>query len=113
MEETTQIRNRKFRLKDRLKVIAQKIGNVFKDYPATLGCIVVIAAIAAVIIDCDFDTEFCERIILFLAAYSVQALFAEEHFKDKRSLRIAGYAIAVPISAFFSDLITIRLAAGF
>ena len=101
MEETTQIRNRKFRLKDRLKVIAQKIGNVFKDYPVTLGCIVVIAAIAAVIIDCGFDTDFCEKTIMFLAAFAVQALFAEEHFKDKLSLRIAGYAIAVPISALF------------
>ena len=101
MEETTQIRNRKFRLKDRLKVIAQKIGNVFKDYPVTLGCIVVIAAIAAVIIDCGFDTDFCEKTIMFLAAFAVQALFAEEYFKDRLSLRIAGYAIAVPISALF------------
>ena len=85
----------------KLKSAALKIANIFKEYPVTLGSIVIIAAIAAVIIDCDFDTEICERIIVFLAALSVQALFAEEYMRDKRALRIASYVIAAFLSAFF------------
>lgn len=87
-------------MKEKLKNIALKIGNVFRDYPVTLGCIVVIAAIAAVIIDCDFDTEYCERVILFLGAFSVQALFTEEYFKENMKFRIIGYAVAAPVSVF-------------
>ena len=85
----------------RLKNAALKIANTFREYPITLGSIVLIAAIGAVIIDCDFDTEICERIIVFLAALSVQTLFIEEHLKDKPTLRIAGYVIAALLSAFF------------
>ena len=94
------IKEKKPAFKEKLKNAAIKIGNVFKDYPVTLGCIVVIAIIAAVIIDCDFDTEFCEKVILFLGAFSVQALFTEEFFAKKLPARIAGYVIAAPISAF-------------
>ena len=65
----------------RLKSKAVKLGRVFREYPLTLGCIVIIAAIGAVIVDCNFDTEWCERIILFLAAFSAQTLFLEEYFK--------------------------------
>ena len=85
----------------KLKNAALKIASVFKEYPITLGSIVLIAAIGAVIIDCDFDTEICERIIVFLAALSVQTLFIEEHMKDRQALRIAGYVIAALLSAFF------------
>ena len=85
----------------KLKSATLKIANIFKEYPVTLSSIVIIAAIAAVIIDCDFDTEICERIIVFLAALSVQALFAEEYMRDKRALRIAIYVIAALLSAFF------------
>ncbi|MCR5330315.1 MAG: DUF4153 domain-containing protein [Lachnospiraceae bacterium] len=87
-------------MKEKLKNLILKIGNVFRDYPVTLGCIVVIAAIGAVIIDCDFNTDLCEKVILFLGAFSVQALFFEEHFKEKTKFRIIGYAVAVPVSAF-------------
>ena len=41
----------------RLKNAALKIANTFREYPITLGSIVLIAAIGAVIIDCNFDTE--------------------------------------------------------
>ena len=85
----------------KLKNAALKIANVFREYPITLGSIVLIAAIGAVIIDCSFDTEICERIIVFLAALSVQTLFIEEHLKDRHALRIAGYVIAALLSAFF------------
>ncbi len=85
---------------ERLKKAIIKIGNVFKDYPVTLGCIVVIAAITSVIVDCSFDTYLCEKAIVFLAAFSVQALFTEEFFANKLAARIAGYIIAAPISAF-------------
>ena len=85
----------------KLKNAALKIASVFREYPITLGSIVIIAAIGAVIIDCDFDTEICERIIVFLAALSVQTLFIEEHLKNRPALRIAGYVIAVLLSAFF------------
>ena len=85
----------------KLKIATLKIANIFKEYPVTLGSIVIIAAIGAVIIDCSFDTEICERIIVFLAALSVQALFAEEYMRDKRALRIAIYVIAALLSAFF------------
>ena len=85
----------------RIKNAFLKIASVFREYPITLGSIVLIAAIGAVIIDCDFDTEICERIIVFLAALSVQTLFIEEHLKDRPALRIAGYVIAALLSAFF------------
>ncbi len=85
----------------KLKNAVLKIASVFREYPITLGSIVLIAAIGAVIIDCDFDTEICERIIVFLAALSVQTLFIEEHLKDRPALRIAGYVIAALLSAFF------------
>ncbi|MCR5324088.1 MAG: DUF4153 domain-containing protein [Lachnospiraceae bacterium] len=98
MDET--IKDKKTLFKERIKTAILKIGNVFKDYPVTLGCIVVIAAIAAVIVDCDFNTDFCEKILLFLGAYSVQALFTEECLSKKLAFRIAGYAAAIPISAF-------------
>ena len=65
----------------RLKSKAEKLGRVFREYPLTLGCIVIIAAIGAVIVDCNFDTEWCERIIVFLAVFSAQTLFLEEYFK--------------------------------
>ncbi len=94
------IKEKKITFKERLKNAVLKIGNVFKDYPVTLGCIVVIAAIASVIVDCDFNTDLCEKIILFLGAYSVQALFTEEFFREKKIERIIGYAVAAPISAF-------------
>ena len=98
MDET--VKEKKHAFIDKLKLAVLKIGSVFKDYPVTMGCIVVIAAIAAVIIDCDFDTDLCEKIILFLAAFAVQALFTEEYFAKKPAARIAGYVIAAPISAF-------------
>ena len=98
MDET--IKEKKNAFVERLKTAVLKIGNVFKDYPVTLGCIVVIAAIAAVIVDCDFNTDVCEKIILFLGVYSVQALFTEECLSKKLAFRIAGYALAVPISVF-------------
>ena len=85
----------------KLKNAVLKIASVFREYPITLGSIVLIAAIGAVIIDCDFDTEICERIIVFLAALSVQTLFIEEHLKNRPALRIAGYVIAALLSAFF------------
>lgn len=86
---------------DKLKIAVLKIANVFREYPITLGSIVLIAAIGAVIIDCSFDTEICERIIVFLAALSIQTLFIEEHMRDRQALRIAGYVIAALLSAFF------------
>ena len=98
MDET--VKEKKHAFIDKMKLAVLKIGSVFKDYPVTMGCIVVIAAIAAVIIDCDFDTDLCEKIILFLAAFAVQALFTEEYFAKKPAARIAGYVIAAPISAF-------------
>ena len=98
MEET--IKEKKHTFKERMKNAILKIGNVFKDYPVTLGCIVVIAAIAAVIVDCNFDTDICEKIIAFLGAFSVQALFFEEYFRKKPVARIIGHVISVPISAF-------------
>ena len=85
----------------KLKNAVLRIASVFREYPITLGSIVLIAAIGAVIIDCSFDTEICERIIVFLAALSVQTLFIEEHLKDRPALRIAGYVIAALLSAFF------------
>lgn len=85
----------------KLKNAVLKIANVFREYPITLGSIVLIAAIGAVIIDCSFDTEICERIIVFLAALSIQTLFIEEHMRDRQALRIAGYIIAALLSAFF------------
>ena len=86
---------------DKLKIAVLKIANVFREYSITLGSIVLIAAIGAVIIDCSFDTEICERIIVFLAALSIQTLFIEEHMRDRQALRIAGYVIAALLSAFF------------
>ena len=94
-------KNNKTSIAVKLKNAALKIASVFREYPITLGSIVLIAAIGAVIIDCDFDTEICERIIVFLAALSVQTLFIEEHMKDRQALRIAGYVIAALLSAFF------------
>ena len=88
----------------RLKSKAVKLGRVFREYPLTLGCIVIIAAIGAVIVDCNFDTEWCERSILFLAAFSAQTLFLEEYFKYKRTIRIAGYMIAIPVAALLTYL---------
>ena len=85
----------------RIKNAFLKIASVFREYPLTLGSIVLIAAIGAIIIDCNFDTEICERIIVFLAALSIQTLFIEEHLKDRPTLRIAGYVIAALLSAFF------------
>ena len=95
---------KKISLAVRLKNKAVKLGRVFREYPLTLGCIVIIAAIGAVIVDCNFDTEWCERSILFLAAFSAQTLFLEEYFKYKRTIRIAGYITAIPIAALLTYL---------
>ena len=94
-------RKDKITLAAKLTNAVLKIASVFSEYPITLGSIVLIAAIGAVIIDCSFDTEICERIIVFLAALSIQTLFIEEHMKDRPALRIAGYVIAALLSAFF------------
>ena len=93
-------KQKKHRLKEAVTGLGRMIYQVFKDYPVTLGCIVVIAAITSVIVDCSFDTYLCEKAIVFLAAFSVQALFTEEFFANKLAARIAGYIIAAPISAF-------------
>ena len=94
------IKEKKHIFKEKLKNAVLKIGNIFRDYPVTLGCIVLIAAIAAVIVDCDFNTDICEKALIFLSAYSIQALFTEEYFGNKLIARIIGYVIAAPISAF-------------
>ena len=96
---------KKISLAVRLKNKAVKLGRVFREYPLTLGCIVIIAAIGAVIVDCKFDTEWCERITVFLAAFSAQTLFAEEYFKYKRIIRISGYIIAIPVAALLTYLL--------
>ena len=84
---------KKISLAMRLKSKAEKLGQIFREYPLTLGCIVIIAAIGAVIVDCNFDTEWCER-----------TLFVEEYFRYKRTIRIAGYIIAIPAAAFLTYL---------
>ena len=38
----------------RLKSKAINLGRVFREYPLTLSCIMIIAAIGAVIVDCKF-----------------------------------------------------------
>lgn len=92
--------NLKPTIASKIKNAALKIVSVFREFPVTLGCIVIIAAISAVIVDCDFDTEICERVMLALAALSVQALFIEEHMRGRLGLRIAGYVVAALLAAF-------------
>lgn len=91
---------------ERMKKPVFMLVESFRKYPVTLGAIVLLALIGAILIDCGFDTEFLEKAAVFLACFAAQSLFAEECFKEKWIPRIAGYVVALPVSWFFVYVIS-------
>ena len=82
------------------KLITGLVG-VFKDYPLTMGAILIDSVIAAIIIDCDFETDTIYKVMMFFGVFALESIFVEEYFKHKILPRITGYVISAALSVFF------------
>lgn len=93
---------RKHNLIEGIKALGLKIYEVFREYPVTMGAIIIAALIGAILIDMDSRSteEFLEKALAFFLIWSFQTLTFEECFSKKPIVRIAGTAVSALISAF-------------
>ena len=87
-------------MKTKLQNFFLMLCSIFKDYPVTLGSTVILSAVYSITYYSRFSTRVPNYIIMFLAVYSVQALFTEELFREKIKLRIAAHIISIPIAVY-------------
>lgn len=93
---------KKIHLIEGIKTLGLKIYEVFRDYPVTMGAIIIAALIGAILIDMDSKStrELLEKVLTFFLIWSFQTLTYEECFRKKPIVRIAGTIISAAISAF-------------
>ena len=103
----------KKKLVKKLKDNLQSFGNIFRQYPITIGSIVLASLLAAIIIDVDSTLriyDWLTRIIFFLFYFSVGSLLTEEFFRHdiihnklkNKSLVIALKSVFFAVNAIIS-----------
>ena len=98
---------KKNRLSKTLMALGKRIYEVFKDYPVTMGAIILAALAGAILVDIDKSNveELVERIACFSLIFAMQVIMFEELFKSKLKVRIIGYAVSVIIAGFYTFLV--------
>ena len=90
----------KIRFTDRIKSLAKRIIDVFREYPVTMICIMLAALVGTILIpihDRDLEQNF-ERVIFFFLLTAMQAIAYEEIVPQKKPIRITGYIVSVLLS---------------
>lgn len=95
---------KKGHLLDALKRLGARIIDVFREYPVTMGAIIIAAFIGALMVGpIDYHSEaykLCEKAVSFFLLLSFQTLTFEEIFKKKWPVRIIGSICAALFSLF-------------
>lgn len=109
-EEKTEEKKEKKGLVGNVKAALSKMVTglikVFKDYPLTMGAIVITTILGAILIDYDSESDLLAKIAMFFGVFSVQSIFVEEHFKKKIVPYIISEVIAAALSVFFVAVIS-------
>ena len=94
---------KKNRLLEVLKKVGRKIGEVFREFPVTMGAIMLATLIASVLVDFRGGEvkEFLEKAGVFFLLIAFQALFFEEVFREKKKIRLGGSIFAAVSAAIF------------
>ena len=102
-EEPAAKPHKKGHLLSTLKDLCQKIAGVFREYPVTMGAIVIAAFIGTLLVTWkNNDTSiYPERACAFCLLLAMQTLLFEEFFPKKLGRRITGYGISAVLSAIF------------
>lgn len=94
---------KKIHLGDALKVLGQKIMDVFRDYPVTMIAIMIAALIGSILV-CwhDRDSELnLERAGVFCLLTAMQTIAFEEIFAHKKKIRLIGYGISAILAGLY------------
>jgi len=111
MEEQKEVKNqnkKKLHIGEALKAFAQKIIDVFRDYPVTMLSIMIAALIGTVLVTWNsHETKiYLERAAAFFLITAMQAIGLEEIFASKKLIRFSGYGIAAVLSALYVFLLS-------
>lgn len=95
----------KNKLVKKLKDNLQSFGNIFKQYPITIGSIVLASLLAAIIIDVESTSrlyDWLTRIIFFLFYFSAGSLLTEELFRhEKIHNKLKNKSLAIALKSVF------------
>lgn len=93
-------------IKAALSKMVTGLIRVFKDYPLTMGAIVIASIIAAILIEYEGESEFLAKAGLFFGIFSLQSIFSEEHFRKKIIHYIITEAVAAGLAVLFVAVIS-------
>lgn len=100
------VKPKKKTFKERINSLVTGFANVFKDYPITLGIVIALAFLGAILIDIDdklFFVDTLETIAIFLCIFSAGSLFSEQLFKVKKSI---GFIVSLSVNLIISIFYT-------
>lgn len=100
--EQLQSKNDKLSLWGKMKNSSLKIASIFRRFPITMACILLIAIGFSIIIDCpsEWNTAL-ENFLVFTALVSYHSLFFEEKLSDNQYIKYIG----IVVSGIFSFII--------
>jgi len=107
-ETNDETKVKKNKLAEAAKKFGRMIYEVLKEYPVTIGAILIAAFIGALLVSWDDrgSRDILEKIAAFFLLISFQVLMLEEIFKRKLVVRIAGSVVAAAISAFYVSILS-------
>ncbi|MBO6015430.1 MAG: DUF4153 domain-containing protein [Lachnospiraceae bacterium] len=93
---------------ENVKKMGLKLYEVFKEYPLTMGAIIIAAFLGALFLgwDAGQSEEIMEKTALFFLLSSFQVLLLEEVFRHKKVIRILGSIVAAVLSLFCVMILT-------